>query len=140
MLVASRNLTFDASWDTVVRLDETADGAGADLDAVGDLFEGLLSTADGAISSDHEDRVASLSAALRAAIFALPQVWMASRPHPRPRAHRLAPADRRPTGRLIISPFVSDDFFTSVRPAPVDELVSRPESLDLLAREHARAE
>ena len=33
---------------------------------------------------------------------------------------------------LIISPFVSDDFFTRVRPAPVGELVSRPEALDLL--------
>ena len=29
VLIASRNLTFDASWDTVVRLDESPDGSGA---------------------------------------------------------------------------------------------------------------
>ena len=42
VLVASRNLTFDASWDTVVRLDEATDAAGALLGSVGELFEGLL--------------------------------------------------------------------------------------------------
>ena len=32
----------------------------------------------------------------------------------------------------MVSPFVNDDFFTRVHPAPVDELVSRQEQLDQL--------
>ena len=132
VLVASRNLTFDASWDTILRLDESPAGAGADLSALGEMFEGLLSASTMPILDEHTDRVASLSASLRAATFALPAgvdelrfavLGMTQTPSPLPKA-----ADRS----LILSPFVGDDFFTDVRPAPVDELVSRPESLDLL--------
>ncbi len=130
VLIASRNLTFDASWDTIVRLDESPSGDGADLGALGALFEDLLKTAPAAErSTDHTERVASLSAAMRAARFALPQgvdelhlhaLGLVPKPSPLP-----AEADRS----LVISPFVSDDFLTQVRPAPLDELVSRPESL-----------
>ena len=132
VLIASRNLTFDASWDTVVRLDESSDESGADLSPLGDLFEGLMSNAGTAVSASHEERVRSLSHALRAVRFALPQgvdelhvnvLGLTRTPSPLP-----AESDRS----LIISPFVSDDFFTSVRPARFDELVSRPESLDML--------
>ena len=42
VLITSRNLTFDPSWDTVLRLDESPDSQGAQLGAVGELFEGLL--------------------------------------------------------------------------------------------------
>lgn len=132
VLVASRNLTFDASWDTVIRLDERAERGGADLGPLGDLFERLMSTADGAISAVHGSRVASLSASLRSASFALPEgvddLRVSVMGLRRTRSPLPVAADRS----LIISPFVTDDFFTSGRPAPVDELVSRPESLDLL--------
>lgn len=130
VLIASRNLTFDASWDTVIRLDEAIDPAGVRLDAVGNLFEGLLTAAVGAVSKDHLDRVHSLATALQAARFELPNgvddlqihvLGLTSTPSPLP-----DDAERS----LIISPFVSDGFFTQVRPAPVDELVSRSESLD----------
>lgn len=131
VLIASRNLTFDASWDTVVRFDESAAGHGADLGALGDLFEGLMANASIAeVSPNHPTRVASLSAALRAATFALPpgvdEVHvnvLGLTPTPSPLTDS---ADRA----LIISPFVGDDFFKHVRPGPIDELVSRPESLD----------
>ena len=130
VLIASRNLTFDASWDTVIRLDEATDPAGIRLDAVGNLFEGLLTAAVGAVAKDHLDRVHSLATALQDARFELPVgvddlqihvLGLTSTPSPLP-----ASAERS----LIISPFVSDGFFTKVRPAPVDELVSRSESLD----------
>src|SRR4051812_6428805 len=42
VLSASRNLTFDASWDTVVRLDEAIEGKRVALAEVGELFEGLV--------------------------------------------------------------------------------------------------
>ncbi len=47
VLVASRNLTFDTSWDTVLRLDEHPDTSGVRLEPVGELFEGLLDAAVG---------------------------------------------------------------------------------------------
>lgn len=130
VLVASRNLTFDASWDTVIRLDETT-GPGASLDAIGVLFEGLLSTADG-VAADHDGRVRSLSAALRTADFALPAGVEDLHVHVLGLTPTASPLPATADRSLIISPFVTDDFFDRVRPAPVDELVSRPESLDLL--------
>jgi len=138
VLIASRNLTFDASWDTLVRLDQSDDGSGADLQLIGGLFEGLMSITGGAISVDHETRVTSLVEALRATRFALPQgvdevrvdvMGLPSIPSSTP-----SPLPVRADRSLIISPFVRDDFFTTVHPAAVDELVSKPESLDLLGK------
>ena len=132
VLVASRNLTFDASWDTVVRLDEATDAAGASLGPVGELFEGLLGNVVGTVSIDHRDRVLSLSASLETTRFALPVGVDDLRTHVLGLSRRPSPLPGAVERSLIISPFVSDDFFTRVRPAPVGELVSRPESLDLL--------
>ena len=132
VLIASRNLTFDASWDTVVRLDEASEASGASLAPIGDMFEGLRASSVGMISTDHTDRVRSLSAALQTARFKLPGgvddlhihiLGLNDTPSPLPTATQRS---------MIISPFVSDNFFTSVHPARVDELVSRPESLDRL--------
>ena len=133
VLIASRNLTLDASWDTVVRLDQATGTTGAVLEPVGELFEGLLGAAVGTVSADHQQRVRSLSAALQATRFALPAgvdnlrihvLGLTGTPSPLPIA-----AERS----LIISPFVSNDFFTRVHPAQVGELVSSAESLDLLS-------
>ena len=136
VLIASRNLTFDASWDTVVRLDETVDSSGVGLAPVGELFEGLLDIADSRVAESHRQRVSSLATALRQASFQLPAGVDGLRTHivgfgetPSP----LLPSEAERS--LIISPFVSDRFFTTVYPTAVDELVSRPESLDGLAPE-----
>ena len=135
VLIASRNLTFDSSWDTVVRLDEASDGAGALLGPVGELFKGLLGVSVGAVSLDHRDRVRSLSAELKTTRFHLPAGVRELRTHVLGLRRTLSPLPAAVERSLIISPFVSDDFFSRVRPAPVDELVSRPESLDLLGPE-----
>ncbi len=134
VLVASRNLTFATSWDTVVRLDEATDATGALLEPVGELFEGLLRRGDvvGTVSTDHRDRVLSLSASLETTQFALPMGVDDLRTHVLGLSHKPSPLPGAVERSLIISPFVSDGFFTKVRPAPVDELVSRSESLDLL--------
>ena len=132
VLISSRNLTFDPSWDTVVRLDEATDEKAASLEPVADLFEGLLNTAIGTVSMDHQDRVHLLSAALKSTRFALPAGVEYLRTHVMGLTHRPSPLPVTTERSLIISPFVSDDFFTKVHPAPVDELVSRPEQLDQL--------
>ena len=132
VLIASRNLTFDASWDTIVRLDEATDAAGARLGPVGELFEGLLGASVGTVSTDHQQRVQSLSAALQTARFALPPGVDDLRIHVLGLTRTPSPLPASVGRSLIISPFVSNDFFLRVRPDPVDELVSRAESLDLL--------
>ena len=114
VLIASRNLTFDASWDTVVRLDEASEATGASLAPIGDMFEGLRASSVGMVSTDHTDRVRSLSAALQTARFKLPDgvddlhihvLGLNDTPSPLPDAAQRS---------MIISPFVSDNFFTSV--------------------------
>ena len=132
VLIASRNLTFDTSWDTVVRLDEATGSAGVRLEPVGALFEGLLRRSTDRVSTDHQERVRSLSAALQGARFALPAGVDDLRVHILGLADTPSPLPADPERSLIISPFVSDDFFTRVHPFRIDELVSRPESLDRL--------
>ncbi len=135
VLISSRNLTFDPSWDTVVRLDEARDGNVASLEPVGELFEGLIDAAVGIVSRDHQDRVQSLSSALRTSRFALPDGIEELKAHAMGLVPTPSPLPVATERSLIVSPFVSDDFFTRVYTAPVDELVSRPEQLDRLKRE-----
>ena len=135
VLVSSRNLTFDASWDTVVRLDETIDAVGASLAPVGEMFDRLLGHAVGEIPEDHHERVQSLTAALEVARFALPAGVGDLRTHVLGLTDTPSPLPATAERSLIISPFVSDDFFTKVHPVAVDELVSTPEWLDNLEPE-----
>ncbi len=136
VLIASRNLTFDTSWDTVVRLDEVVDGPGASLESVGELFRGLLDTAVDKVSADHSDRVRSLSDALGVARFALPAGVDDLRIHVLGLDDEPSPLPDTADRSLIISPFVSDDFFTTrACPPPVNELASRSGSLDQLKPE-----
>ena len=135
VLVASRNVTFDASWDSVVRLDETTDENGASLAPVGELFDGLLGHAVGAIPQDHRTRVRSLSAALGAVRFALPPGVEDLRTHVLGLTETPSPLPETAERSLVIAPFVSDDFFTRVHQEPVDELVSTQEWLDHLEPE-----
>ena len=132
VLISSRNLTFDPSWDTVVRLDEATDEKAASLEPVGELFEGLLGAAVGTVSTIHRDRVQLLSAALESTRFALPAGVEDLRMHVLGLTATPSPLPATTERSLIVSPFVSDSFFTRVHPALVDELVSRPEQLDHL--------
>ncbi len=132
VLCSSRNLTFDASWDTLLRLDQTDSPSGCDLTPLVALFDGLTERATSPISEAHAARVNRLGMMLQAAKFARPPGTDDLRFHvmgfddPEP----LLPsgADRS----LIISPFVSNGFFTRIHSGGVSELVSRPESLDQL--------
>ena len=99
VLVASRNLTFDVSWDTIVRLDESTSRTGADLSAVGMLFEQLMSNALGPVDDAHRTRVHGLSEALRRARFALPEGVDALVPHISASSAVLRPCPRMPRGR-----------------------------------------
>lgn len=130
VLCASRNLTFDSSWDTVLRLDQSASGRpGCRVDSVADLFDGLTARPLRPLGDAHADRVASLCADLRTAQFELPGAVDELLVHTLGLESVASPLPAESDRCLIISPFVSDEFFTRVRPGKVDELVSRPESL-----------
>ena len=133
VLIASRNLTFDESWDTVLRLDETPDGRGASLYAVGQLFKGLLDNAVGEVTPEHVKRVNRLAKALDAARFDLPVGVDDLTIHVLGLQQAGALFPGNPRRSLIISPFLSDHFFTQVHTAPVDTLVSRQAALDGLS-------
>ena len=130
VLIASRNLTFDESWDTLLRLDETSGGHGATLDGVGELFRGLLDTAVGEVNGEHRDRVGSLAETLRKARFELPAGVDDLAIHVFGLGDASPPFPKNPDRALVISPFLTDDFFRRVYPMPVDTLVSRQEALD----------
>jgi hypothetical protein len=132
VLIASRNLTFDTSWDTVIRLDESADGSGADLSALADLFGGLVANSHGNVLDDHSERVDSLSSALHSARFTVPAGVDELHVHVLGLARTESPLPDLAARSLVISPFVGDDFLTSVYRGRIGELVSRLESLDAL--------
>jgi hypothetical protein len=130
VLVASRNLTFDASWDTIVRLDESPRGRGADLGPIGGLFDQLLGNALIPVDDTHRARVRALSDALRDARFALPDGVDAVTPHILgfDDMHNPLPADAH--RGLVISPFLSSDFLTELSPVGLEKVISRAEALD----------
>ena len=130
VLISSRNLTFDESWDTILRLDETPDPGGAALDVVGELFTGLLNTTVGDVKTEHEKRVRSLTEALQTARFELPAGVNDLRMHVLGLNGAPSPLPNNSERWLIISPFLTDDFFKRLHHASVTVLVSRQESLD----------
>lgn len=135
VLSGSRNLTFDTSWDTVLRLDTVHPinhDTGIALDPIADLFDVLAGRSVGRLAEKHRLRVASLNADLHGRRFALPDgveglavhvLGLRSAPSPLPKL-----ADRS----LVVSPFVSDDFLARIHSHRVDELVTRAEQLDAL--------
>lgn len=131
VLIASRNLTFDPSWDTILRLDQS-DGSSmstADLSPIADLFEGLASTSVMPLAEVHRLRVDDLAAKIRTTQFALPGGVESLQVHVTGYGTTPAPWPGQSLRSLIISPFVTTDFFTTTALAHVDELVSRPETL-----------
>jgi hypothetical protein len=96
------------------------------------MFAALMQATTISLSPDHAERVRSLSAALQEVRFEPPEHVDEVRVHVLGLEHAASPLPLDVDRSLIISPFVSTDFFARVRPAALDELVSRPESLDAL--------
>jgi hypothetical protein len=132
VLIASRNLTFDRSWDTVVRLEQAA--TGARLDQLAQFIDGLPSLAVTPVARAHRQRVADLVRTLAGARFAAPDGFDDLRFHAlglsQVRSSR-DPLPRNTRRMLIVSPFLSAQ---RLRGLPVHgsklTVVSRPEQLD----------
>lgn len=129
VIIASRNLTFDESWDTVVRLDQSFTDSGAVITPVGELFTSLLDCSVLSVPEVHRQRVRRFADRLQTARFALPTGITEAKVHVLGFAHPSFAFPSGATRSMVLSPFLSSDFFTKVHTTPVSEVISRAESL-----------
>ena len=133
-LCLSRNLTFDRSWDTLLRLDgeAKADGMGPDTTPIAEFIRVLPGLA---INPIEPERIASLNVLadeLTHVTFALPDGFRAATFWPM--GHdgiERWPLDGRVDRLLTISPFLTIPMLSRLTTRGKNHtLVSRPESLD----------
>jgi hypothetical protein len=123
VIIASRNLTFDSSWDSIVRLDQS--DKGTSLAPIVGLFEGLSNQAVSPIESSHADRVSSICSDLQNALFQIPSPFESMTSHILGIDQSPSPFPQTYDRSVVISPFISSEFFTRVLTTPVDLLISR---------------
>ena len=125
IIIASRNLTFDSSWDSIVRLDQSENGS--TMEPLVGLFEGLSQQTIGSMDTSHNDRVTSICSDLRTAKFLIPAPFNSIACHVLGIDTSESPFPQVYDRTVVISPFISSEFFTRVLPSSVDLLVSRIE-------------
>ena len=130
VIIASRNLTFDSSWDSIVRLDQS--DKGTSLAPIVGLFEGLSNQAVSPIDSSHADRVSSICNDLQNALFQIPSPFESMTSHILGIDQSSSPFPPTYDRSVVISPFISSEFFTRVLTTPVDLLVSREDQFKQL--------
>lgn len=137
LVVATRNLTDDVSWDAAVRLDGTIEARREKRNApLANLIRQLPTMARDALSPVRIQRIENLAETLRYA------AWDPLPPSDQPTFHVFGVAGLpRPspdfTGyrHLIVSPFINDEGLDVVAPTSRDStvtLVSRPEQMERL--------
>ncbi|MGM7669841.1 hypothetical protein [Microbacterium sp. A93] len=135
VVVSSRNLTLDNSWDTVLVLDEEEDGT-IDAGPAADVVAALPSLTLDRLPEGRAAAVADLARTLREARLAAPAPFTGGSLLP------LGLTDERPwpfpqeaERVLAISPFLSAATLDSIRAGSAEAtLVSRPDAMDLLGR------
>jgi hypothetical protein len=123
VIIASRNLTFDSSWDAIVRLDQSEQGSS--MKPLIGLFEGLSRQTLCDMKSSHSERVSTICRDLQTAKFQIPEPFDFMSCHVLGITDSDSPFPNSYDRSLIMSPFISSEFFTRVLPTPVDLLVSR---------------
>lgn len=130
LIILSRNLTFDSSWDTVVQLDGVP-SADAPLfgGVVGDFIDGLPAQAVNAVSEARADQISQLATDLGGVRWQRPPgvKWL--------RFHPLGPGFKSPKLRgdrvLALSPFLSEQTVRDLgKTSGSNILVSRAGALD----------
>ncbi|MGG7653320.1 phospholipase D family protein [Kocuria rosea] len=147
VLVLSRNLTFDNSWDTILVLDESDDPR-ENLLPGGELADYLATAASWAVapglSNERAAELADLIDSLRGVSFAAPAgfkdaAWVARTGERTVHSRSLwddvtggIHAQDRATRALVISPFLDPSLADLVARCGEVRLLSRAESLDVL--------
>jgi hypothetical protein len=138
MLCASRNLTIDRSWDTILRLDSV------DTDEAEQRFDGsglarfvraLPSLAVGPIADDRRANIAELADALDEVTWALPPLVDSGRCVPIGLDRQASPPFPARADRVtVISPFLTNGLLKQLPACDGRRvLVSRPDQLDACA-------
>ena len=141
LLVLSRNLTFDRSWDVIVRLDGQRAPSGERSEAsannrpLTDFLQRLPDLAVHPLPADERDHIAEFVRDLRQVKFVPPDgfsavsFWTSGLS----RSTR-SPFDGKPSRTLVISPFVTAGLLDKVTAGGSRHvLISRKEALDALA-------
>lgn len=130
LLVMSRNLTFDRSWDTVVVLDGvTSEADQPESEKAAEFIRSLAGTAVVDMSEERAVQVEDLANSVARVEWELPpgidelRLWPMGRGAPKP--------DLTGGRSLVISPFITADGLAELAPSGSDHLlISRPESMD----------
>ena len=130
----SRNLTFDRSWDTVLRLDENPEADGTvDCAQVGDFLEALPDMAVRKLPDERLEQIRSLAESFRSVTLAPPPPFTSVRLLPLGIGEPTWPFPSAADRLLAISPFLDKTSVSRVAPIANEKLlVSRPETLDRL--------
>lgn len=130
LVVMSRNLTFDSSWDTIVQLDGTpTDSPAKNIAIVGKFIDQLPGLALHPLDSRRSADISRLATELRSVSWELPAGvrWL--------RFHPLGPGFVTPAIRgrriIVMSPFLTEETVRDLAESPgPNVLVSRAAALD----------
>lgn len=133
LLVLTRNLTLDNSWDLAVRLDservETEEQPGSA--ALGDLIASLPGRALRSVSADRRQRLTSLAHEARRVVWELPSGVENLVLHHLDRG-RPPTTSFLGSRHLIVSPFLDPDGIATIRSSGKVQVLSRAQELDKL--------
>lgn len=135
-LCLSRNLTFDRSWDTILRLDGKPTGAPTKVSApIGEFLRALPAMAIEPLAPERQAPIDELAHQVATAEWeGLPDRMTVERMLPIGHDGKAAwPFPKESWRRLVVSPFAEEGFLGRFfKPGRNDILVSRPETLDAL--------
>lgn len=132
LLVPTRNLTNDASWDAVLRLDGTpAGGPDSANKPLADLVRWCCANTPRGIDPARFTGIESLVESVRRTVWEHPDGVKEMVFHAVGIARRERP-DFTGSRHLVISPFVNAEGLETVAPSASPVVISRPEQLELL--------
>lgn len=137
LLIGSRNLTLDDSWDTLLVLDEDSTGP-VDGGPAADFVAALPDMGLDPMPEGRRGAVVHLAETLRSARFSVPEPFTHGRLLPlgldggSDRELDSLSTPGRVKRTLAITPFATDDVIARLRGGQDPVLLSRPEQLDLL--------
>jgi hypothetical protein len=133
MVVLSRNVTFDKSWDIAITLDEDPDSAFPPARDAGDFIASLPALAVRPLPAARLAAVADLAATMRRARLTPPKPFHSSQVWPLGgAAAKGSPYHDQPVRSLIVSPFLTGSTVRDIAGQASATLVSTQPALDAL--------
>lgn len=134
LIITSRNLTHDSSWDTILVLDESPDGP-IDGGPAADFVRSLPGLATVPVDQGRARDVIGLADSLQNVGFAVPAPYSGGTLLPMGLDDAVWPFPRNAAKALVISPFLASGQLNEVRSgAEVATLISRADSMNALGR------